>query len=65
MTTPGHRRRTEGGATARISNFTPDGKFIKSWGRLACKHGEFRMPHALMFDSRGRLWVADRLYRPD
>ena len=48
------------GATARISKFTPDGKFIKSWGQLGVRHGEFRTPHAMVFDSRGRLWVADR-----
>lgn len=48
------------GATARISKFTPDGKFVKSWGKLGVRHGEFRTPHALMFDSKGRLWVADR-----
>lgn len=48
------------GATSRISKFSPDGKFIKSWGKIGTKHGEFRTPHALVFDSRGRLWVADR-----
>jgi sugar lactone lactonase YvrE len=48
------------GATARISKFSPDGKFIKSWGKLGVRHGEFRTPHAMVFDSRGRLWVADR-----
>jgi sugar lactone lactonase YvrE len=48
------------GATARISKFTRDGKFIKSWGTLGVRHGEFRTPHALMFDAKGRLWVADR-----
>jgi DNA-binding beta-propeller fold protein YncE len=48
------------GASARISKFSPDGKFIKSWGRLGVRHGEFRTPHALVFDSKGRLWVADR-----
>ncbi len=48
------------GATARISKFSPDGKFIKSWGRLGVRHGEFRTPHALAFDAQGRLWVADR-----
>ena len=48
------------GATSRISKFTPDGKFIKSWGQIGVRHGEFRTPHALAFDSRGRLWVADR-----
>jgi sugar lactone lactonase YvrE len=48
------------GATSRISKFTPDGKFVKSWGKIGVRHGEFRTPHALMFDARGRLWVADR-----
>jgi DNA-binding beta-propeller fold protein YncE len=48
------------GATARISKFSPEGKFIKSWGRLGARHGEFRTPHALAFDAKGRLWVADR-----
>jgi sugar lactone lactonase YvrE len=54
---------TEGlarGATSRISKFSPDGKFIKSWGKIGIKHGEFRTPHSLAFDSKGRLWVADR-----
>ena len=54
---------TEGlarGATSRISKFSPDGKFIKSWGKIGVRHGEFRTPHALMFDAKGRLWVADR-----
>jgi DNA-binding beta-propeller fold protein YncE len=48
------------GATARISKFTPEGKFVRSWGQLGVRHGEFRTPHALMFDAKGRLWVADR-----
>ena len=29
-------------------------------GQLGVRHGEFRTPHALMFDAKGRLWVADR-----
>jgi sugar lactone lactonase YvrE len=48
------------GATSRISKFSRDGKFIKSWGTIGVRHGEFRTPHALVFDSKGRLWVADR-----
>jgi sugar lactone lactonase YvrE len=24
------------------------------------RHGEFRTPHAMVFDAKGRLWVADR-----
>ena len=48
------------GATSRISKFSPDGKFLKSWGSIGVRHGEFRTPHALAFDGKGRLWVADR-----
>lgn len=48
------------GLTARIMKFAPDGTFIKEWGQIGVRHGEFRTPHALEFDSRGRLWVADR-----
>ena len=45
----------------RIIKFTPDGKFIKAWGSLGSKPSQFRNPHALAFDSRGRLFVADRV----
>jgi len=48
------------GATARIIKFSPDGKRIKEWGKIGVRHGEFRTPHALAFDSQGRLWVVDR-----
>ena len=46
--------------TARIVKYSKDGKFIKEWGKLGSGPGEFRTPHALAFDSRGRLFVADR-----
>jgi len=45
---------------ARISKFTKDGKFVKSWGKLGSGPGEFRTPHSLAIDARGRLFVADR-----
>ena len=50
----------EAGSTGRILKFSPDGTFIKEWGQIGVRHGEFRTPHALEFDSQGRLWVADR-----
>jgi DNA-binding beta-propeller fold protein YncE len=50
----------ESGATGRILKFTADGTFIKEWGQIGTLHGEFRTPHALAFDSQGRLFVADR-----
>jgi sugar lactone lactonase YvrE len=48
------------GTIARVSKFTKDGRFITSWGTLGSAPGQFRTPHALAFDSRGRLFVADR-----
>ena len=50
----------EEGSTGRILKYAADGTFIKEWGRIGTLHGEFRTPHALVFDSQGRLWVADR-----
>ncbi len=56
----GHLSPPPPGATARIMKFTSDGQFIKEWGGIGTAPGEFRTPHALAFDSRGRLFVADR-----
>ncbi len=50
----------EDGSTGRILKYSADGTFIKEWGQIGTLHGEFRTPHALVFDSRGRLLVADR-----
>ena len=50
----------EAGRTARILKYSVDGTFIKEWGQIGVRHGEFRTPHALAFDAQGRLWVADR-----
>jgi hypothetical protein len=44
----------------RVMKFTKDGKFIKEWGKLGTGPGEFDQPHALAFDSKGRLFVGDR-----
>jgi DNA-binding beta-propeller fold protein YncE len=50
----------QAGLNARISKFTKDGKFLKSWGQAGAGAGELSIPHAMAFDSRGRLFVADR-----
>ena len=44
----------------RLVRFTKDGKYVDSWGRHGPGPGEFNGPHALAFDSQGRLFVADR-----
>ena len=45
---------------ARISRFSKDGKFVKSFGKLGSGPAEFRTPHDVTMDEQGRLWVADR-----
>ena len=44
----------------RISKFAADGKFIKSFGSYGYGPSQFRGPHSLAMDSKGRLFVADR-----
>jgi streptogramin lyase len=52
----GHGRNSN----TRIVKFTKDGKFIKAWGKRGNAPGEFDTPHAVAFDSKGRLFVGDR-----
>jgi len=44
----------------RISVFDRNGKFLRVIGKTGTGPGEFRTPHAVKFDSQGRLIVADR-----
>ncbi len=53
----GHNPNT---GSARIVKFDKDGKYLMEWGKLGSGPGEFRVPHALAFDSQGRLYVGDR-----
>src|SRR3989441_5120642 len=56
--TEGHSGGTVG--NDRVSKFSKDGKFIKSWGKHGTGPGEFNSPHTIAMDSRGRLFVGDR-----
>jgi hypothetical protein len=44
----------------RLVRYSKDGKFIRAYGIQGVAPGEFWGPHALAYDSRGRLFVADR-----
>ena len=49
-----------GAGNNRVLKFTKTGELVKSWGKLGTGPGEFDQPHSLAFDSKGRLYVADR-----
>jgi DNA-binding beta-propeller fold protein YncE len=51
---------SEYGGNDRVSLFTPEGTFVKSFGRSGSAEGEFSRPEALAVDLRRRvLYVAD------
>ncbi len=51
----------DGYGNRRIVHYSLDGKFIKTWGKQGIGPGEFILPHDVAHDSKGRLYVADRL----
>jgi DNA-binding beta-propeller fold protein YncE len=55
-----HTDVTSPNLVGRISVFDKNGKYLRTIGRAGTAPGEFRTPHALEFDSQGRLIVADR-----
>jgi streptogramin lyase len=50
----------DGYGNSRIAHFDRSGKFVKAWGELGAKPGQFSAPHSIVVDSKGRLYVADR-----
>jgi hypothetical protein len=51
---------SDGYGNARIHKFTADGKFLFSWGQPGNGPGQFFIPHSILIDKRGRVFVADR-----
>lgn len=44
----------------RVVKYAADGSFLLDWGQAGGDAGEFKDPHALAMDSKGRLFVGDR-----
>ena len=51
---------SDGYFNARVHKYTPDGKHILSWGGPGTKEGEFNIPHNVVCDAEGWVYVADR-----
>ncbi len=51
---------SDGYGNARIVHFDKEGKFVHAWGELGHGPGQFSIPHSIVTDSKGHLYVADR-----
>ncbi|MGE3805504.1 MAG: peptidyl-alpha-hydroxyglycine alpha-amidating lyase family protein [Gemmataceae bacterium] len=51
---------SDGYGNARVVQYDKNGKFIRTWGELGHKPGQFSIPHAIAIDSKDRVYVADR-----
>jgi DNA-binding beta-propeller fold protein YncE len=51
---------SDGYGNACIHKFDSDGRLLKTWGRSGCAPGEFYVPHNLVCDEDGWVYVADR-----
>ncbi len=51
---------TDGYGNRRVVHFDRNGTFVKTWGEYGTGPGQFVLPHAIVMDSNGRLYVADR-----
>lgn len=49
-----------GKAQSCVHKFGADGNYIETWGRTGKGPGEFDLPHSLVFDDEGLLYIADR-----
>lgn len=51
---------TDGYGNARVLKYDRTGKLIKQWGTKGTGEGEFNLPHAVVLDAAGRVYVGDR-----
>jgi len=50
----------DGYGNSRIVKFDRNGNFIKAWGKFGTGPGEFNLPHSVIVDHQGRVYVGDR-----
>ena len=51
---------SDGYANARIVEYTAEGREVREWGTTGSGPGEFHLPHSIVVDETGTLYVADR-----
>lgn len=50
----------DGYGNARVVRFDAKGRFLKQWGTMGVEPGQFNLPHAVVVDSKNRVYIADR-----
>ncbi len=51
---------SDGYGNSRVVKYSKDGRVVKVWGKKGTAPGEFNLPHSVVVDNRGRVYVADR-----
>jgi DNA-binding beta-propeller fold protein YncE len=51
---------SDGYGSARVVKFSSDGKYLLEWGRRGTGPGEFGLPHNVVVDVAGKVYVTDR-----
>jgi DNA-binding beta-propeller fold protein YncE len=51
---------TDGYGNSRVHKFDPSGRHLLSWGEPGTGPGQFNLPHAVVIDPAGTVFVADR-----
>jgi DNA-binding beta-propeller fold protein YncE len=51
---------TDGYGGARVVKFSRDGKYLLEWGKRGTGPGEFGLPHNVVVDAQGLVYVTDR-----
>jgi len=51
---------SDGYGNARVHKYTPDGRYVKSWGTSGTGPGEFVIPHAIVVDKNDNVIIGDR-----
>lgn len=50
----------DGYGNSRVVKFDRTGRFLKAWGKFGSAPGEFNLPHSVVIDAKGRVYVGDR-----
>lgn len=51
---------SDGYLNTRVVHFDKTGRYVKAWGAPGTGPGQFNLVHAIVVDSKGRLYVGDR-----